>query len=215
MVESGLLQVGIGLLITGVVFLVIIFAVIRIIPKMHPNISKNNEITIPTDLPKHHDAVLIVRGGGLVTYINDESLRLFGLTDEYPNLELMSKKTRPVDTFLGLCAAEGNGRFSVNGQWVDGSSYQYPENNHQNIFVSLRPIDVTSMDKEENDFVNNNINILSELTKSIPTDRGLEAALRAILESIEQIILSDYTLITIWDRENEILIPYQLKEMRF
>ena len=135
----------------------------------------------------------MVRSGGRVSYLNDEARTWFGLRDEDPNLERIARSTRPADTFLGLCAAEGQARFSVNGQWVEGTSYAYPGNNKNTVLISMRPQQVVALNNEETEFSNQTLEILTNLSQSMATDLHLETTLLSILSSVEQLIPTDFS----------------------
>ncbi len=126
-----------------------------------------------------------------------------------PNLERMARNTRPADTFLGLCAAEGHARFSINGQWVEGTSYVYPGQNENSVLISLRPQKPTTLNNEETEFSNQTLEILTQLSQSMATDLNLEATLQSILSSVEQLIPTDFAEVTIWDTDNQWLVPYR------
>ena len=126
MIEFGLLPLGVLLFFIGLAFFGVTFLVLRAVPKIRPISSAEKQNPISLDIPTHTDAILMVAAGGLVSYLNDEARNWFNLWDEDPNLDRMARLTRPSDTFLGLCATEGQARFSIKGQMVEGTSYTYP-----------------------------------------------------------------------------------------
>src|SRR5512138_860767 len=65
-------------------------------------------------------AVLLVKTGGRVVFANPTARNWFGLVEEEPNLERLARRTRPEELFLGLCAVEGQTRFSLNEHLIDG-----------------------------------------------------------------------------------------------
>jgi PAS domain S-box-containing protein len=210
MFESGLFPVGVLLFFIGLVFLLVTYIVLRAVPKIHPMTQADKQNTILPDLPTHSDAVLMVRSGGRVSYLNDEARTWFSLWDDDPNLERIARSTCPADTFLGLCASEGQARFSVNGQWVEGTSYAYPGNNKNTVLISMRPQQVVAQNNEETEFSNQTLEILTNLSQSMATDLHLETTLLTILSSVEQLIPTDFAEITIWDSDNQWLVPYRL-----
>ena len=56
--------------------------------------------------------------------INDSGRDLFRLDEkEAPNLEQLSRRMRPAEKFLELCAYEGQASLVIDGQTVEASSY--------------------------------------------------------------------------------------------
>ncbi|MFC1997681.1 GAF domain-containing protein, partial [Chloroflexota bacterium] len=151
----------------------------------------------------------MVKSGGRVFYLNDEARNWFSLWDEQPSIERMARNTRPSDTFLGLCAAEGQASFSINGRWVEGTSYVYPGYTENTVLVSMRPQQVTTHPVEETEFSNQTLEILTNISQSTATDLDLETTLETILSSVEHLIPTDFAEITIWDSVHQWLIPYR------
>ncbi len=77
-------------------------------------------------------------------YINQAAREWFNVWEEEPNLESLARRTRPSEAFLTLCAGEEQARFSLNGRFVEGTSYYTPANlgegleQHSAILVTLR-----------------------------------------------------------------------------
>jgi len=209
MFESGLFPIGVLLLFIGLAIFLVTYFVLRAVPHIRTKSKDNKEQPISPDVPAHRDAVLMVKSGGRVSYLNDEARTWFGLWDEDPNLELMSRRARPADTFLGLCAAEGQARFSLNGQWVEGTSYVYPGNNGNAVLISMRPQKVISLSSDETEFSNQTLEILTNISQSMSTDLELETTLQSILSSVEQLIPTDFAEVSILDSDNQWLVPYR------
>jgi len=209
MFESGLISEGVLLFFIGFAFLLITFLILRVIPSIHPLTQAKKQDHISPDLPAHQDAVLIVRSGGRVSYLNEEARTLFGIENEHPNLEMMASNTRPANIFLGLCAAEGRARFSINGQWVEGTSYTNPGNTENTSLISIRPEKTTILSKDETDFSKHALDILTNLSQTMATDLRLETTLQSIFASVEQLIPTDFAEVTIWDSNNQCLIPHR------
>ena len=110
MFESGLFSLGIFTILVGLTFFLVTFLVLRAVPKIHPISSSEKKPPILPDLPAHSEAVLMIKNGGRVSYLNDEARDWFNLWDEEPNLERMARQTRPAD------ASDGPGRMA--GLWV-------------------------------------------------------------------------------------------------
>ncbi len=106
---------GIVLILTSLVFIGLVVGLLRLLPRLHP--GQADGIRAAAKLPEHQQAVRLVSGGGRVEYINEQAQRLFAIREgEYPYLESLARHIRPGEDFLKLCAAEGQARFSINGQ---------------------------------------------------------------------------------------------------
>ncbi len=140
---------------------------------------------------------------------NEQARNVFSLWDEEPNLERMARRTRPADVFLGLCATEGQGRFSINGQWVDGISYFFPGDDENTVLLSLHSPQTTQFDSDDLEHSGQTFEILTELSQSMATDLHLETTIQSILTSVEQLIPTDFAEVTVWDSKNQWLVPYR------
>ncbi|TLN25310.1 hypothetical protein FDZ74_02480, partial [bacterium] len=75
-------------------------------------------------LSPHTDALIAVQLGGRISQINQRAREIFHLEEgETPDLELLARRVRPSEEFLTLCAAEGKGRFMLDGRLAEASSY--------------------------------------------------------------------------------------------
>jgi GAF domain-containing protein len=210
MFGSGLFPLGFLLFSIGLVLFVITYIILRAVPKIRPKPQVEQNSPISSDIPPHSDAVLMVKSGGRVSYLNEEARSKFNLWDDEPNLERMARQTRPSDAFLGLCATQGHARFSISGQWVEGTSYYFPgHNGHHTMFVSLRSSQPTILAKDGKEPPHQAVDILADLSQSIATDLDLETTLQATLSSVEQLIPTDFAEVTIWEPANQWLVPYR------
>ena len=125
MFEINAAAVGIVLVLTGIAFTLLAFGITRWLPRRQSTAS-----VPPTHasgkVAHHQEAVLLVQNGGRVVYLNRPAREMFDAREEAPNLESLARRARPSETFLMLCAAEGRGRFTLNGQFVEGTSYYMP-----------------------------------------------------------------------------------------
>lgn len=229
------IALGIALLIIGLAFILLIFLLLRILPKLHiPAKSTTPAPSLP-DLTQHNEGVLLVQHGGRVTYLNQRARELFNLWGEEPNIESLARRTRPSSKFLSLCAREGQARFSLNGRFVEGASYFAKGNSgatleQQNlILITLRRPQLVL----DNNLASENVElenstqqpitsppqsgvssqafaIFTELSQAMTSSLALETTLQSILESVERLLPSDFFEITIWEEENKHLIPYRL-----
>ncbi|HIE56730.1 MAG TPA: GAF domain-containing protein, partial [Anaerolineales bacterium] len=209
MFEAGMLPSGIILTLIGLSFVALVYFILRVVPKIRPISSAQTKPPITPNLPTHNDAVVMVRRGGRIAYINNEARNWFKLQDEIPSLERMARQTRPAETFLGLCAAEGQARFAVNGQWVEGRSYVVAEQDGSALLVSMRQPEIVPPTEEDHSASSQVLDTLSKFGQSMVANLDLETILRAILDSVEQLIPTEFAEVTIWDAENQWLVPYR------
>ncbi len=209
MFESGLFSLGIFTVLVGLTFFLVTFLVLRAVPKIRPSSSAEKKPPILPDLPAHSEAVLMIKNGGRISYLNDEARNWFNLWEEEPNLERMARQTRPADVFLGLCATEGQARFSINGQWIEGTSYFFSGENDASVLLSLRPPEAAAQGGNGSGHPNEAFEILAEFSQSMVADLDLDAILQSILSNFEQLIPADFAEVAIWEPENQLLIPYR------
>ena len=175
------------------------------------------EHTLPTTretdvLESREDAVLLVGQGGRLISINQRGRDFFRL-DEYEtaNLNRLSRRIRPSDTFLTLCAIEGRARFALEGRMLDGVSYRIPASPSPLMMVSLQSADMgagltTAVSEQSPEALKSFL----QMTQGILASLDLEETLKAILESIEKITPADLIEVSLWDEDSETLIPYHL-----
>ena len=201
----GLILVAIAVVLIGIIALIT-----RAFPKSM--LARQKSISFPQiniDIPSSNDAVLLVQTGGRVIYANEKAYELFGKAEE-PNLERLARRARPSDLFLGLCGKEGQARFSLDGRFIEGTSYYLPPSNGAGgaFLVSLRQPQVAAIASGEAELSNQALDIFAELSQQMASSLELETALHAIMESVERLIPSDFPEVTIWDSDNQNLIPY-------
>ncbi len=154
-------------------------------------------------LESREDAVLLVGQGGRLISINQRGREFFRL-DEYEaaNLNRLSRRIRPADTFLTLCAAEGRARFALEGRMLDGVSYRIPSMPAPLMMVSLRSAELgaglTTVVSEQSPEA---LKSFLQMTQGILASLDLEETLKAILENIEKFTPADLIEISLWDED--------------
>ena len=216
---------GIILFFLGLGFVLLTFLLLRLVPRLKLLMPASQTPLPQIQLPSHSEAVLLVRPGGRISYLNRQARDLFNSWEEEPNLESLARRARPSEAFISLCASEGQTRFSLNGKFVEGTSYFMPNATNNGagqenaILVSIRRpqfvIDNGSPESDEQgsrtvDPSAQTFVIFTELSQAMAASLELEPALQAILESVERLIPSDFFEIAIWDEENQVLVPYRL-----
>ncbi len=200
---------GLVIIVLAGVLLAFAFLILRAVPKIQPVSQPAVTSKLSLDIPSNTDAVLLVQPGGRVVYTNQLAKEWFGYLEEEPNLERLARRTRPSETFLGLCAADGQARFSLDGRLIDGASYTVPYESGNAIMVTLRRPQVTSIASGESQISEQALSIFAELSRAMASSLDLNTTLQAILESVERLIPSDFPEITVWDADNQQLIPYR------
>ena len=206
---------GIVLFLVGLGIFLLTLILLRVIPHQEPRPSAVEMPALPMEIAWHSQAVLLVQAGGRITYYNQAARKLLGLNRE-PNLELLGRRARPSEAFLGLCAAEGQARFLLDDHIIQGVSYAIPYGNSRAVLVTLQRPQLFSARSEDGDGQDISFQtaqgwgILAEVSQAMTSSLDLENTLRAVIESLEHLIPSDRCEINLWDPENRYLIPYQL-----
>lgn len=245
MFDLGPGALGIIFLLMGLGFLSLVALLLRLTPKIRP-LPHPQPSPLPSDkaeftgIAGHNEAVLVVQHGGRVAYINDAARELFNVWEDEPNLESLARRTRPAEVFLGLCASEGQARFTLNGRFVEATSYFAALTDDSNaprrtILVTLRRPQVF-LDREQHlapvegqeaqgispelspsaalspsiAVSAQAINTITELSQAMTASLDLPKTLQTVLESVERLLPSDFLEITLWDAENRWLVPYRL-----
>jgi PAS domain S-box-containing protein len=189
---------GIGLLIFGLVFVLGVWFVLRIVPRVRPaQIQPVQPSHI--QIQEHLDAVLIVQSGGRISYVNEAARKLFDLPeDEQPNLDRIGRRVRPGEIFLEVCAAQGQARFSINGQLVDAVSYPLP-GQIPAILVAIRqaksPLAVVGQDG----LSESALKTVADFGQAVTSNLSLESTVASILTHVEHLVATDFLEVKIWD----------------
>ncbi len=188
---TGPIVLGLAGVLLGVAFFALAFFLLRAVPRLQPIEQPVTPPPLPPGVSSITDAILLVHAGGRVVFTNQIAREWFGLLEEEPNLERLARGARPNEIFMGLCASEGQARFSLNGIFVEGTSFFIPYDGSSAVLVSLHRPQVTALGKEENGATQVSeqaIDILAELTRSMASSLDLKATLQAVLESVERLI---------------------------
>ncbi len=156
------------------------------------------------------EALLVIRPGGKLAYANEGARSAFGLLPEEPlQLERFSKRIQPSESFLRLCAAEGQARLMLDGRALQGISHLLALQPEPVVVVSLKPPETPQSLAQGAGAGVRAMRAFTDFTQSITASLDLEATLQAILEGIEKLLPSDYLEAAIWDPEAQVLNPYR------
>ncbi|MBN2388354.1 MAG: GAF domain-containing protein [Anaerolineales bacterium] len=203
-------QMAIGLLVTGLVFLLLVWAALRFLPRLRPAQSTAASGILGADGSGHDYAALVVQSGGRVVFTNETAKQYFSLREgEFPNLELLARRIRPSEEFLKLCNTEGQARFSVNGRPMEGVSYRIP-GSPPALMVSLRRPEIAmSVIGDTRETSGSVVRILTEFNQGVAINLGLTDTIQAVLENVERLIPADLLQVFLWDAEEQKLTPYR------
>lgn len=214
-------SLGIIMLVLGGMFLLSVRFALPLAARTRPKSSNQFDSPIDLPIPALDCAVMVIEAGGKVSFANQLTQEWFELSEDEINLESLARRTRPSEAFLGLCAQEGQARFSLDGRLVQGYSYRMPDHPSPAHMLSLQRLQlVGSPDSDTGDEItplNRSeatpkayLEIVTELSQAMASNLDLNATIKTILEIIERLIPSDYSEVTIWDAKGESVTPYRL-----
>lgn len=190
----------------------LLWVITTLLPRFRP-IQREHTTPAFVQLETHGDAVLAVQAGGRVIYLNSMVREWFELADgEVPNLERMSRRVRPGELFLELCAAEGQARFSVNGRLVDGNSYAYSlPGSIPGIMVALRVAkSALNATGDQSSISSIALKTVASFGEEVSAQLTLDGVALSILKNVEQLVAVDFLELKIIDGVSSTLMPYRL-----
>ncbi len=208
-----LLSIGISIL--GLLFILMVWALLRfVVPKFR---LSPHEQAQPAFIQQkaHNDAILIIEAGGRFRYVNAQAREWFELFEgEIPHLERLARRVRPSESFLELCAAEGQARFSINGKLVDAISYRVPGTVPATLLAIRRAESSLGLGKSQQGDVipGAALKTVSEFGQAIASSLSLEATIQATLTNVERLVASDFLEVKVWDESTKSLIPYRMSD---
>ncbi|PWH15993.1 MAG: hypothetical protein DDG60_04750, partial [Anaerolineae bacterium] len=206
---------SIGFLLLGLLFILIVWVILNFVaPKLRPSFQ---EPTQPTFLQHktHNDAILVIETGGRLRYINSQAREWFELFEgEIPHLERLARRVRPSESFLELCAAEGQARFSINGKLVEAVSYRVPGTVPSTLLAIRRVESALGLaHSSQGDTISGiTLKTVSEFGQAIASSLSLEATIQATLINVERLVATDFLELKIWDTNSESFITYRMSD---
>ncbi|MDT8899013.1 GAF domain-containing protein [Thermanaerothrix sp. 4228-RoL] len=156
------------------------------------------------------EAVIVIQPGGRVTWLNESARTLFDLpADTHPNLEMLARKVRPPELFLGLCAHGGQDLVTLGGRTVEVRVLATPLDGQAYRLVWLREANLASELARESALPAQTLQTFLQLTQAIAASLDLNETLQAVLDSLERLLPADIWEITLWDAEAGVLWPYR------
>ena len=91
---------GIGLIITTLVFAVVGLLVMRLFLNRNSTAEIENTSQVHPELDSSGEAILVIQAGGRVEYINPRAREWFGLrADDAADIERLAHRVHPADEF--------------------------------------------------------------------------------------------------------------------
>ncbi len=207
------INLGMGLVIAGLIFVLLVWALLQLL--LRPTLTEQSENPPAPDFAEaaqSTEALLVIDPGGRVDYLNPLARQYFGLRQDDPaDLERLTRRARPADDFLEICAVPGQKRLSINGRLVEVTSYAVPGARRQ-MLVSLRGLDLSAAGMAEPEASSSLLRVMADFGQSVSSSLELEAVLRSILENVERLISADILEIKVWDAEARAYIPYGFQQ---
>jgi len=203
---------GIGLFIAGLVFVVLVWVVLRVFPRTNAAMQADvNSFSFP-ESSKSNDAVIILAPGGRVEYISALARTYFDMRANEPyDLERLARRVRPSDDFLDLCAASGHKRVSIGGKLVEIASYEVP-GAYPMMLISLRGKEFAPTLEQGGGASEEILRVVTEFSQSIAASLDLETTVQSILDNVSRLVPSDMLELKLWDAEEQALIPYRFQQ---
>ncbi len=207
MSQGDILGVGILLVALGAVFWLATRLLLRSVPRIQPQAQAQ---PVQAQIGERQ-AVILIQPGGRVLQINAPGRELFRLLEkESPNLEQLTRRIRPAEKFLELCAQEGRAALVIDGQTIEAVSYpvKFPSEMVMVVSISKPGPEVAAGDAQPYTTPQSFI-WLSEFTQEVGTSLDLELTLRALQESLDRMLPADFVEVSLWQSEEEHLVPYR------
>lgn len=206
------LGLGLVLVVGGLVSVLFVRFFLRILrPGNQSHTSLPSSGTVYPDSSEQKDAILIVSGGGRVEYLNKIARRLFGLhEDDQPDLERLTRVTRPSNEFLSLLSKESQKRISIGTHLTEATSYRVPGFTPQ-MMVVLRNLDFSPALSVGTDgqLSASILRVITDFGRSTSSSLNLEDTLKGIFENVGRLISADTLELKVWDEARQTFIPYR------
>lgn len=211
----GPILISAGSLLLGLSFILIVWLLLRfVVPKVRPAFEEPKQAAFLQQKP-HTDAILIVETGGRLRYLNAQAREWFELFEgEIPHLERLARRVRPSESFLELCAGEGQARFSVNGKLVEAVSYRVPGTVPATLLALRRVESALGIGSAAQGEAIPGVALktVTEFGQAIASSLSLEDTIEATLLNVERLVAADFLELKLWDENTKSLLPYRMSE---
>ncbi len=201
---------GIALFLVGIALVLLVWGLSRWAVRSR-KITSEPQISITSDLHVHDHALLLIRTGGRIEYVNEAARQLLDLREgEIPGLDSLTRYIRPVDDFYKLCTSEGQARLSINRAPIQATSYQVPGQLPGHLITLLAPEAVSGISGESFGQTGTTLEMLTSFSQAVSIDKGIRATIQSILEGLEKMVSADVLKISLWTQVDGSLQPYKL-----
>ena len=158
---------GISLFVAGLVFVVLVWMVLRVLPYTQAAARADATPLVFPESTQSNEAMIILQPGGRVEHISALARSFFDLRENEPyDLERLARRVRPSDDFLDLCATPGYKRVSIGGRLVEVASYEVP-GVYPMMLISLRAKEPTPALEQGNGASEEILRVVTEFSQSI------------------------------------------------
>ncbi len=202
---------GIALVLVGAGLLGLVPLLLRRLPRKKKSAPAEDfhPLTTPA-ISLNESAVFVVQRGGRVVYMNSLGREWFEIGEnDTPNLERMARHARPADAFYSLCAIQGEVSFSLDHNLVEGTSFAVPYQDQPSVLVTLKQPPLTGSEEGQDHLSSYAVTIFTEISQAMSASLELETTIETILESIDRLIPSDFSEITLFNPESIEFTPYR------
>jgi hypothetical protein len=170
------LGLDIALITTGLVLVFLVWSFAPVAPARR----RCNDF-VP--LPDPQDTESCSSSQGRIEYMNGQARQWFALAEDEPaELERLTRRVRPVDDFLDVCAAPAQKRITVNGKLLEATSYQVP-GEYPLVLVSFRPMDLAPGLAASAEATSSILKVVTDFSQSITASLDLQNTLYSVLDN--------------------------------
>jgi len=206
---------GVNLMVLALVLLIIVLVIVAL--NRYSNQPSESIVAESSNHPSvnsgQSEAIVIVRTGGRIEYVNDLAHSWFELRpNELPTMDRISRRVRPSDDFYTLSAVPGQKRITVGNRLVEATSYQVPGAYLQTLIV-MKPVEIARDSGGETTGDSSILHLISDFGRDVTASLQLDTVLRAVLLNISQLIPSDLLEIKTRDPQSQQLTSYVLEDL--
>jgi len=203
---------GISLFVAGLVFVVLVWVVLRVLPHAQVAARADSTSFIFPKPTESNDAVIILQPGGRVEHISALARSFFDLRENEPyDLERLARRVRPSDDFLDICAGPGHKRVSIGGRLVEITSYEVP-GVYPMMLITLQAKEIAPALEQSNGASDEILRVVTEFSQGIAASLDLRTTLRSILDNVSRLVPSDVLELKLWNADAQVLVPYRFQE---
>lgn len=162
------------------------------------------------------EPILLVEAGGRLAWINAAARHLFGLKEgEAANLERLSRKTRPANSLLNLCAADAQTRLIIEGKAVEAVSQRLPLGQPELRLITFRSAESGGVmgASQTNLLPAQTLQVFLDLTQAMASSLDMEQTLFSILDNLDRLVPADLREINLYDEDSQTFTPYRMLAM--